>query len=79
MRPNASLEIRLNGGTLTHAGYALEAGTQQVRAALGQNGFTMAHPVAMTARDLKTFPTTWAKSLAFGRDPRAMFLRGIRK
>ena len=79
MRPNAELEIRLNGGTLTQAGWDLEAGTNRVRTALTQNGFAMKAPVAMTARDLKTFPTTWAKSLAFGRDPRAMCLRGARK
>jgi 16S rRNA (adenine(1408)-N(1))-methyltransferase len=79
MRPNAELEIRLNGGTLTQAGYALEDGTSQVRAVLAQNGFAMKAPIAMTAADLKTFPTTWAKSLAFGRDPRAMCLHGVRQ
>ena len=79
MRPNAGLEIRLNGGTLTQAGYSLEDGTHQVRAVLAQNGFVVQSPVTMTAADLKAFPTTWAKSLAFGRDPRALFLRGIRK
>jgi 16S rRNA (adenine(1408)-N(1))-methyltransferase len=79
MRPNAELEIRLNGGTLTQAGYSLEDGTNRVRTVLAQNGFAMKSPIAMTARDLKAFPTTWAKSLAFGRDPRAMFLRGARK
>ncbi|MEO8606246.1 MAG: hypothetical protein ABI690_00065 [Chloroflexota bacterium] len=78
-RPNAELEIRLNGGTLTQAGYALEDGTNRVRTILAQNGFAVQRPIAMTARDLKTFPTTWAKSLAFGRDPRAMLLRGVRQ
>src|SRR5262249_1998818 len=79
MRPDARLGIRLNGGTLTNAGCSLEEGTHQVRAVLAQNGFVMQHPVAMTAADLKAFPTTCAKSLAFGRDPRAMHLRGIRR
>lgn len=79
MHPDAGLEVRLNGGTLTQAGYSLEDGTNRVRAVLAQNGFAMHQTTAMTARDLKAFPTTWAKSLAFGRDPRAMFLCGVRK
>jgi trans-aconitate methyltransferase len=79
MRPDAGLDIRLNGGALTEAGWTLETGAEQVRRVLAQNGFAMHRPIAMTAADLKAFPTTWAKSLAFGRDPRALHLRAIRK
>jgi 16S rRNA (adenine(1408)-N(1))-methyltransferase len=77
MQPNAALEVRLNGGALTEAGWTLDAGAEQVRRVLSENGFTMRRPVAMTAADLKAFPTTWAKSLAFGRDPRAIYLHGV--
>jgi hypothetical protein len=35
--------------------------------------------VTLTARDLKACPTTWAKRLAFGRDPRAIHLNGTRR
>jgi hypothetical protein len=33
----------------------------------------------LTAGDLKAFPTSWAKRLAFGRDPRAVHLSGVRQ
>lgn len=73
---DAVLEVRLNGGALAEAGWSLEAGGAGVRAALAANGFTMRPPVALTAQDLKACPTTWAKRLAYGRDPRALYLRG---
>src|SRR5512145_759349 len=78
MRPHAHLEIRLNGGALAEAGWKLEAGADRVREVLIANGFKLSPPVTLTAADLKTFPTTWAKRLAFGRDPRAVYLRGSR-
>lgn len=76
-RPGAALDIRLNAGALAEAGWTLENGTTRVYENLVSGGFTMQAPAAMTARDLKDFPTTWAKRLAFGRDPRAFHLRGI--
>jgi hypothetical protein len=30
----------------------------------------------MDREALRTFPTSWARRLAFGRDPRALLLRG---
>ena len=33
----------------------------------------------LAAPDLRSCPTTWAKRLAYGRDPRAMYLRGSRQ
>jgi 16S rRNA (adenine(1408)-N(1))-methyltransferase len=77
-RPGTSLEVRLNGGALAEAGWSLEDGSRQVRSVLAANGFQMRNATPMTAGDLKAFPTTWAKRLAFGRDPRAVWLRGIR-
>lgn len=76
MCPGGRLEIRLNGGALAEAGWTLEAGAEQVRDALMMNGFRMASPVMLDASDLKIYPTTWAKRLAFGRDPRAVWLCG---
>lgn len=76
-QPNAALEVRLNGGALAEAGWSLEEGVQQVRAVLSTNGFSIRPSQAMSANELKTFPTTWAKRIAFGRDPRAMILRGV--
>jgi 16S rRNA (adenine(1408)-N(1))-methyltransferase len=75
----ASIEVRLNGGALAQAGWALEAGTDRVRTVLSENGFMMRSPILLTAHDLQSYPTTWAKRLAFGRDPRAIYLQGVRK
>ena len=75
-RPNAAFEVRMNGGALAECGWSLEAGADRVRQVLMLNGFNVRLPITLTARDLRTCPTTWAKRLAFGRDPRAMYLRG---
>lgn len=77
--PDAALEIRLNAGALAEAGWSLEAGADRVQDVLFANGFDMRTPIRMTARDLKTCPTTWAKRLAFGRDPRAVYLNGVKR
>jgi hypothetical protein len=69
----------LNGGALAEIGWSLEAGAEQVREALAESGFAMRHCMMMTTNELKLFPTTWAKRLAFGRDPRAMYLYGTRR
>jgi hypothetical protein len=76
---NAALEIRLNGGALSEAGWKLEAGAERVQQVLADNGFAMRSVRTLMANDLQSCPTTWAKRLAFGRDPRAMYLRGVRK
>ncbi len=78
-RPDARLEVRLNGGALAEAGWQLEQGADRVRQVLTGNDFEVRPPVALTARDLKSCPTTWAKRLAFGRDPRGAYLYATRK
>ena len=75
-RPGASLELRLNSGALAEAGKTLEAGTDKIYYHLLQAGWQIDHPVVMDAGSLKKFPSTWARRLAFGRDPRAMMLCG---
>jgi hypothetical protein len=77
-RARASLDLRLNGGALAEAGKTLEAGTDRIYFHLLQAGWQLEHPVLMDASALKRFPSTWAKRLAFGRDPRAMMLSGQR-
>ncbi len=76
-RSNAALEVRLNGGALAEAGWSLEDGVQRVQEVLSANGFAMRNAQPMSANELKMFPTTWAKRIGFGRDPRAMILRGV--
>jgi hypothetical protein len=75
-RPGASLHLRLNGGALAEAGKTLEAGTDRIFYNLLQAGWQIAQPALMDACALKKFPSTWAKRLAFGRDPRAMMMTG---
>ncbi|MBC7879240.1 MAG: class I SAM-dependent methyltransferase [Anaerolineales bacterium] len=71
----ASADIRLNGGALTEAGWTLEDGAEQIHHNLLQAGWQINTPCFMDAYALRTFPTTWARRLAYGRDPRAITMR----
>jgi hypothetical protein len=73
------LDIRLNGGALAEAGWSLEEGVACVGTLLQRCGFEMKRPVVMDACALRQVPTTWAKRLAFGRDPRAALLSGVQR
>ena len=75
-RPNALLKLRLNGGALAEAGKTLEAGADQIYYHLLQAGWQVKTPLTIDANTLKSFPSTWARRLAVGRDPRAMMLSG---
>lgn len=75
-RPNAVVEVRLNSGALAECGWSLAAGVERIREVLMLHGFNLRPSITLTADDLRACPTTWAKRLAYGRDPRAMFLRG---
>jgi len=78
-RPKATLDVRLNGGALAEAGWSLEEGAERVQMVLAGNGFGMPSKKSMLLSELKTYPTTWAKRIAFGRDPHAIVLRSVRK
>jgi hypothetical protein len=75
----ASVEVHLNGGALTEAGTALEAGADQIYNNMLRFGWELNKPLLMNANALRNFPSTWAKRLAFGRDPRAMAISGYFK
>ncbi len=75
-RPDAEVEIWLNAGALAEAGFELEAGARRVRQVLRQAGFQVGELEGCDATALRACPTTWARRLAFGRDPRAFVLRG---
>jgi hypothetical protein len=68
------LDVRLNGGALTEAGWTLEAGAERIYNNLLREGWQVNAPAMMNADVLRNFPSTWAKRLAFGRDPRAVML-----
>ena len=75
-RSAPSVDVRLNGGALAEAGWALETGTEQIYNNMIGAGWHVNTPVMLNAHALRTFPSTWAKRIAFGRDPRAMELSG---
>jgi hypothetical protein len=75
-QPPASLDVRLNAGALAEAGWTLEDGAEQNRNNLIHAGWQVGKPMLMDSRTLRNFPSTWAKRLAFGRDPRAIQLSG---
>ena len=77
--PITALHVRLNGGALAQAGTALEAGADQIYNNMLRFGWELNKPLLMNANALRNFPSTWAKRLAFGRDPRAMVMSGYFK
>ena len=76
-RSGASLEIRLNAGALGEQGWALDAGGEQVAEVLERAGFAVGLIGVMGRDQLRGYPTTWAKRLAFGRDPRAIEVNAV--
>ena len=75
---NTSIDLRLNSGALAEAGTTLEAGAEKIYSNLIRSGWQIESPVMINANALRSFPTTWAKRLAFGRDPRAVVMSGWR-
>ena len=75
-RSPAVVDIRLNGGALAEQGWSLEDGTERIFENLTSTGWKIRPPEMLDAHALRAFPSTWAKRLAFGRDPRAMQLSG---
>jgi hypothetical protein len=73
---NAAVNVLLNGGALAEAGTALEAGADQIYNNMLRSGWQINAPMMMNTNALRNFPSTWAKRLAFGRDPRAIAISG---
>ena len=73
-QPGATLEIRLNQGALAEAGYALNTGTVRIQQVLRERGFRTGQSVMLDADALRLVPTTWARRIAYGRDPRGRSL-----
>jgi hypothetical protein len=75
-RVAASVDLRLNGGALAEVGTTLEAGADKIYNNMIQVGWQIKSPVIVDASVLRSFPSTWAKRLAYGRDPRAVTMSG---
>ncbi len=74
MRPGAQLEVRLNASALQEAGWELAAGGQQAAQALATSGLRVGQPQMLTAPALRELPSTWAKRLAYGSRPEAVYI-----
>ncbi len=77
-KSTASIDIHLNGGALDEVDWSLDSGAQKIYNNMIQAGWRIHNPVMMNAATLRAFPATWAKRLAFGRDPRAMSMSGFK-
>ena len=71
---SAALDVRLNGGALAEQGWSLEYGAKRIFENLTSAGWNLRKSEMLDSRVLRSFPSTWAKRLAFGRDPRAIYL-----
>jgi hypothetical protein len=78
-KPDAELAIYLNAGAVKEAGFSLEEGATRALNALANHDFMMRSAIGLVTEDMKYYPTTWAKRLAFGRDPHAIYLYGLRR
>lgn len=74
-RPCATMDIHLNADALTSAGFKLESGANQIDCVLSESGWRIKSHSCLNAGHLRQIPTSWAKRLAFGRDPRTIRLR----
>ena len=68
-QPGATVEIRLNRGALMEAGCAPEAGAMRIAQVLREWEFINRQSVMLDTDALRRYPTTWARRLAYGRDP----------
>lgn len=70
------LDLYLNGGALAEAGCDFMEGVDLVKLGLSRAGFLMGSPIQLIPQDIRAYPTSWAKRIAYGRDPRAVHLHG---
>ncbi len=74
---DTQVNILLNGGAMAEQGVELEAGATRIQENLLTAGWRCGNPIPVSMEALRRYPTTWAKRLAYGRDPRAMMLSGM--
>ncbi len=77
-RPDALLEVRLNGGAMQELGLTAAAAAERVGATLTTAGWQCAQPIALTAAQLRDLPSSWARRLVHGPHPWAVTLRAVR-
>jgi hypothetical protein len=72
--PVQHLTIRVNGGAFAEAGFTYEQGCDRLLDQLSGQGSGQVLVCELDRDALRRLPSTWAKRLAFGRDPRAIEL-----
>jgi 16S rRNA (adenine(1408)-N(1))-methyltransferase len=73
-KPGAILELRVNADALQERGLLIDQDHQRIQSALTISGYKIHLSNLLGARELRLCQTTWAKRLAFGRDPRALYI-----
>ncbi len=73
-RRGAALELCLNAGALAEFGRTLYAGADRIRENLIRCGWLVDVPRMLDTAALRALPSTWARRIAVGRDPRALML-----
>lgn len=73
-RPCATMSLHLNADALASASWDLGSGANQIENVLNAAGWKTKSQTCLDADALRDIPTTWAKRLAFGRNPRAIRL-----
>lgn len=68
------LSMAVNAGALAEAGWSLEEGAARIAAVLRGASITVRTTRSLGQAEIGRWPTTWAKRVAFGRDPRAILI-----
>lgn len=71
-RPNARVRLIVNAGALAQENWRMETGANRVAENFAAAGFSALTLTNLGPKELRRYPSTWAKRLAFGRDPRAV-------
>ncbi len=75
-RPGAQVEVRLNESALAEAGLSLSTGWEKVCGNLTQAGISGTVVKEIGHEQLRLFPSTWARKMAFGRLPCGILICG---
>lgn len=71
------LELRLNESALRQAGWTIDTAGEQVVKALEKAGFALSPIQIVEAAALGSFPSSWARRIASGREGQALCLSGF--
>lgn len=74
LAPGGHLEVRINARALAETGHTLSDAGIRVERAFRTIGLGRITTTTLEADELRRFPSTWAKRIGFGRDPRAALI-----